>query len=61
MFDTLSNKQIIDVISGNVVGKLGCKADGKTYVVPISYAYDGDYIVSARKRYNPLLQKDTAE
>ena len=44
MFDTLSNKQIIDVISGSVIGRLGCHADGKTYVVPISYAYDGDYI-----------------
>lgn len=44
MFDTLSNKQIIDVISNNFVGRLGCHADGKTYVVPVSYAYDGDYI-----------------
>ncbi len=44
MFDTLSNKQLIDVISNNVLGRLGCHADGKTYVVPISYAYDGDYI-----------------
>ena len=44
MFDTLSNKQIIDVVSNNVVGRLGCHANGKTYVVPISYAYDGDYI-----------------
>ena len=44
MFDTLSNKQIVDVISNNFVGRLGCHADGKTYVVPVSYAYDGDYI-----------------
>ena len=44
MFDTLSNKQITEVISNNFVGRLGCHADGKTYVVPISYAYNGDYI-----------------
>ena len=44
MFDTLSTQQIIDLVSNNVVGRLGCHADGRTYVVPISYAYDGDYI-----------------
>lgn len=44
MFDVLNNEQITNVISNNVVGRLGCHADGKTYVVPISYAYDGDYI-----------------
>ncbi len=44
MFATLSNKQIVDLISKNFVGRLGCHADGKTYVVPISYAYDGEYI-----------------
>lgn len=44
MFDTLSNKQMMDVLSNSIAGRLGCHADGKTYVVPISYAYDGDYI-----------------
>jgi len=44
MFDTLSNKQMIDVLSNSIIGRLGCHADGKTYVVPISYAYDSDYI-----------------
>ncbi|MDP4282958.1 MAG: pyridoxamine 5'-phosphate oxidase family protein [Bacteroidota bacterium] len=68
MFDTLSNKQITDVISGNVVGRLGCHADDKTYVVPISYAYDGDYIYARtfegmkismmRKNPNVCLQVD---
>lgn len=44
MFDTLSNKQMIDVISNCVIGRLGCHANDKTYVVPISYAYENDYI-----------------
>lgn len=44
MFDILSEKQINDVISNNFLGRLGCHADGKTYVVPVSYAYDGEYI-----------------
>ncbi|HEY5368959.1 MAG TPA: pyridoxamine 5'-phosphate oxidase family protein [Hanamia sp.] len=71
MFDTLSNKQIIDVISNNVVGRLGCHADGKTYVVPVSYAYDGDYIyirsfegmklAMMRKNPNVCFQVDKME
>jgi nitroimidazol reductase NimA-like FMN-containing flavoprotein (pyridoxamine 5'-phosphate oxidase superfamily) len=44
MFKTLNASEIEDVISGNIIGRLGCHADGKTYVVPISYAYDGKYI-----------------
>ncbi|HET7118830.1 MAG TPA: pyridoxamine 5'-phosphate oxidase family protein [Hanamia sp.] len=44
MFETLTRKEIIEIISHNVLGRLGCHADGKTYVVPISYAYDNNYI-----------------
>ena len=44
MFKNLSSKQIEKVISGNIFGRLGCHADGETYIVPISYAYDGEYI-----------------
>ena len=44
MFGTLNNKQIEKVISENVFGRMGCHADGETYVVPISYAYDGKCI-----------------
>ncbi len=71
MFDTLSNEQIIDVVSNNFVGRLGCHADGKTYVVPISYAYDGDYIYARsfegmklammRKNPNVCFQVDKTE
>ncbi|MDE3185588.1 MAG: pyridoxamine 5'-phosphate oxidase family protein [Bacteroidota bacterium] len=71
MFDTLSNEQIIDVVSNSLVGRLGCHADGKTYVVPISYAYDGDYIYARsfegmkltmmRKNPNVCFQVDKME
>jgi len=44
MFGKLSSAQIEKLIVGNVIGRLGCHADGKTYVVPISYAYDGQFI-----------------
>jgi nitroimidazol reductase NimA-like FMN-containing flavoprotein (pyridoxamine 5'-phosphate oxidase superfamily) len=44
MFGKLKKPQIEKVIADNIVGRLGCHADGKTYVVPISYAYDGRFI-----------------
>lgn len=44
MFGKLDNVQIEKVISDNFIGRLGCHAEGKTYVVPISYAYDGKCI-----------------
>ena len=44
MFQNLNEEQIESVISENIVCRLGCHADDKTYVVPVSYAYDGKYI-----------------
>ena len=44
MFKILDNNQIEKVISENIIGRLGCHADEETYVVPVSYAYDGTYI-----------------
>ncbi len=71
MFDTLSNRQIMDVLSSNFVGRLACHADGKSYIVPISFAYDGDYIYARsfegmklnmmRKNPNVCFQVDKIE
>jgi uncharacterized protein len=44
MFGNLDQTGIDEVISSNIVGRIGCHADGKTYVVPISYVYDGECI-----------------
>ena len=44
MFDVLNKEQIKEVITNNFIGHLGCHADGKSYVVPISYAFDGTHI-----------------
>ncbi len=41
MFGTLSPQEIETVLHQQVVGRLGCHAEGLTYVVPISYGYDG--------------------
>lgn len=44
MFGTLTTDEIEQVFHNNIIGRIGCHADGKTYVVPISYAYDGSCI-----------------
>jgi nitroimidazol reductase NimA-like FMN-containing flavoprotein (pyridoxamine 5'-phosphate oxidase superfamily) len=44
MFGKLSSEEIETVLHQQVVARLGCHADGLTYVVPISYGYDGEFI-----------------
>jgi len=44
MLGTLQPIQIEKVLEQGLVGRIGCHADGKTYVVPLSYAYDGQFI-----------------
>lgn len=44
MFGKLDNAQIEKVLSDNFIGRIGCHANNKTYVVPVSYAYDGECI-----------------
>lgn len=41
MFGQLTAAEIEDVLRTETIARLGCHADGKTYVVPITYAYDG--------------------
>lgn len=44
MLGKLQPQQIEDVLKSQLIGRIGCSLDGYTYVVPISYAYDGKYI-----------------
>lgn len=44
MFGKLNNNQIEEVLSQQLIGRIGCSANNKTYVVPISYAYDGESV-----------------
>lgn len=41
MISELSREDIDDLLRAQVVGRVGCHADGLTYVVPVIYAYDG--------------------
>lgn len=44
MFGKLNDEQIEEVLRQEIIGRIGCSANNKTYVVPISYAYDGGSI-----------------
>lgn len=46
MTGSLSAPEIESLLQQQFIGRIGCHADGKTYVVPISYAYDGTSIYS---------------
>ena len=42
MLGTLSSSEIEDLLGTELVARLGCHAEGRTYVVPVTYAYDGE-------------------
>src|SRR4051812_48063800 len=44
MFGKLNPEEIEELLKQQLIGRIGCHADGLTYVVPVSYAYDGTYI-----------------
>jgi nitroimidazol reductase NimA-like FMN-containing flavoprotein (pyridoxamine 5'-phosphate oxidase superfamily) len=44
MLGELNPRETEDVLRSNIIGRIGCHAFGKTYVVPITYVYDGDAI-----------------
>ena len=46
MIGTLTIQQMEDVLHRNLVGRLGCNDGVKTYVVPVSYVYDGTHIIA---------------
>src|SRR5690349_3689996 len=49
MLGELTEQEIDLVLRNQRVGRIGCHADGVTYVVPVGYAYDGMavYVLSA--------------
>lgn len=63
MLGFLQPQQIDEVLKKELIGRIACHADGETYVVPISYGYDGQYIYchthegkkTAMMRKNPAI------
>jgi nitroimidazol reductase NimA-like FMN-containing flavoprotein (pyridoxamine 5'-phosphate oxidase superfamily) len=45
MLGSLSSAEIEELLRTEVVARLGCHAEGRTYVVPVTYAYDGDALL----------------
>jgi uncharacterized protein len=44
MFGNLNSEEIESLLHHQLIGRIGCHWDNMTYVVPISYAYDGEFI-----------------
>jgi hypothetical protein len=44
MLGELSPAQIDRLLHAETIGRLGCHAEDRTYVVPVTYAYDGSAI-----------------
>ncbi|MBX2900158.1 MAG: pyridoxamine 5'-phosphate oxidase family protein [Cyclobacteriaceae bacterium] len=45
MLGELSTSEIEALLHRNVIGRVGMQADGKVYVVPITYVYDGGTVL----------------
>lgn len=49
MLGNLTSHEIEELLRNQILGRIGCHADGKTFVVPIAYAYDGKYLYGHSK------------
>lgn len=46
MIGSLTIEEIREVFASNVLGRIGCQENGKIYVVPVNYVFDGKYIIA---------------
>jgi uncharacterized protein len=49
MTGTLSDAQSLQLLQSEVIGRLGCAAEGKVYVMPITYAIEDKYLYAHSK------------
>jgi len=49
MLGKLDNSEIEEVLKEQFLGRIGCHANDLTYIVPVSYAYDGRFIYGISK------------
>jgi len=45
MLGKLTNEEIEAVLETNIIGRIGCHVGEQLYVVPITYFYDGEFII----------------
>lgn len=43
MFGRMTDFEVDEFLSKQIIGRIGCHADGVTYIVPVSYVFDGEY------------------
>jgi hypothetical protein len=62
MTGTLSEDQIRHLLYTQLIGRIGCCADGQMYVVPVTYAYHDNYIYAHSREGQKvgLMRKNTA-
>ncbi len=46
MTGILTTEQIDGVLNNNITGRIGCSDGNKTYIVPVSYVFDGKNILA---------------
>jgi nitroimidazol reductase NimA-like FMN-containing flavoprotein (pyridoxamine 5'-phosphate oxidase superfamily) len=46
MIGKLTQEQIEEVLTENILGRLGCSVDNNTYIVPNNYVFDGKHIIA---------------
>jgi nitroimidazol reductase NimA-like FMN-containing flavoprotein (pyridoxamine 5'-phosphate oxidase superfamily) len=44
MIRELQYSEIEEVLQDQVIGRIGCSQNGKTYIVPVSFAYNDPYV-----------------
>lgn len=44
MLGELTDVQIEQLLASEVIARIGCISDGRVYVVPVTYVYDGTYV-----------------
>ena len=49
MLGTLATDQIDQVLCANVTGRIGCTDGTKMYIVPVSYVFNGSYLIAHSK------------
>lgn len=62
MIRELTREEIDELLRSHVVGRVGCHADGLTYVVPVIYAYDGAglYVASVEGQKIRMMRENPA-
>ena len=71
MIGSMTKDQIEHVFRRGLIGRIGCSAENKTYIIPVTYVFDGNYIYThsqegmkidiMRKNPNVCFEVDSIE